>query len=135
MTFGLHTFYVQERDDAGNWSPSGYYQYFYYPTYLRPEQASTGVSPTPLFVIGEDIVPKYTTCQIYGGTDSRRLVLWTPEAVLLKTWKIPWAAIVAQRVAPEILDGNTRYYWKYVLSIGEGKPSTSPIYYFITIKY
>jgi hypothetical protein len=133
MTFGLHTLYVQERDDAGNWSPSGSYQYFRYPTFLRPEQASTGVSPTPLFVVGEGTLPKYTTCQIYGGTDSRRLVLWTPEPIpLVKTWSMTWATIAAQRVAPEILVG--KYYWKYVLVIGEEKPYTSPIYNFTSTK-
>ncbi|OHD75216.1 MAG: hypothetical protein A2177_15875 [Spirochaetes bacterium RBG_13_68_11] len=136
MTFGLHTFYVQERDDAGNWSSSGSYQYFYYPTYLRPEQASTGVSRQPLFVFGEGEVPKYTTCQIYGGTDSRKLELWTPEAVpLVKTWSITWATIAAQRVAPELLPGLTKFYWTFVLLIREEKLYTSPIYSFTTAKY
>jgi hypothetical protein len=121
LTYGGHTFYVQERDAAGNWSASASHYYFYYPDFLLPAYAATGVSRTPTLRFG-------TSSEVSLGASWQ---IWARPNIKGASYVLIVTTSNYTYKVPETLAANMRYYWYYVRTL-RGKIYESPVYYFTT---
>lgn len=102
--FGTHYSYVQERDDAGNWSPSNSDSLFIYPSWNLPKEGLKNIDCSPKIQWGPGIVSGVVYA-VYAkkSTDSSYAVLVkdTEEVTFQISYKTP-------------LDKSTEYNWYYI---------------------